>query len=171
MRKSFLSLVMLATVPVQASAWLNSMPAYKSQISINFINLLGNEQAEVINKGLKSASENHYLAGVLLQESKPTSMALIVANLNQELSGFHFNFNDVNVNAKCTRLKGDVTDELLKVKSDFAPSAKLYANQMGVSRPWYKFKLERKAGYFVNKLNDDVRPNSISICEIPSQFL
>ena len=58
MRKSFLSLVMLATVPVQASAWLNSMPAYKSQISINFINLLGNEQAEVINKGLKSASEN-----------------------------------------------------------------------------------------------------------------
>ena len=171
MRKSFLSLVMLATVPVQASAWLNSMPAYKSQISINFINLLGNDQAAVINRGLKSTSEKHYLAGVLLQKNKPTSLALIVANLNQELTGFNFDFNDVKVNAKCTRLNGSVADELLKFKSDFATSAKLYSNQMGASLPWYKFKLERNANYFINKLNDNVRPNSISICEIPSQFL
>lgn len=171
MRKTFLSLFLISALPLQAVEWLDPMPANKSQVSINFVNLLGDEQATLINKGLNSTIEKHYLAGVLLQEDKPSSLGLIVANFNQELSGFQFVLNEVKVNAKCIRLNGDVTDEFLKVKTGFATNAKLYSSQMMSSKPWYTFRTENNAKYFINKLNNNVSPNSISICEIPSQFL
>lgn len=168
---SLLPLIMLASQSIQAMEWLNPMPDNVSQISINFVSLLGDKQATIINKGLNSAIEKHYLAGVLLQEKKPVSLALIVANLNQELSGFQFDLNDVKVKAKCTRLNRDVAEEFLRVKSEFAPSANLYSYQMSSLKPWHTFRIEQNTNYFINKLNDNVGPNSISICEIPSQFL
>ncbi|MBH0061736.1 hypothetical protein I6E85_11270 [Pseudoalteromonas sp. NZS71] len=172
MRKTFLSLLLIASLPLQAGEWLDPMIPNKSQISINFVNLLGDEQASLINVGSNNnAEQKHYLAGVLIQKDKPKYLALIVANLDKSLSGFDFDFNHVNVKATCSRLKGDVADELLKTKAYLSQSVELYYKQMSFSSPWHQFKQASNTKRFIQKISDVGNVNSISLCEIPSQFL
>ena len=172
MRKTFLSLLLIATLPLQAVEWLDPMTPMKSQVSINFVNLLGDEQASLINVGPNNnAEQKHYVAGVLIQKEKPKYLALIVANLDKSLSGFDFDFNHVNVKATCSRLTGDVADELLKTKASLSQSVELYYKQMSFSSSWHRFKQATNAKNFVQQISDVGNINSISLCEIPNQFL
>ncbi|MDN3384497.1 hypothetical protein QL995_17825 [Pseudoalteromonas sp. APC 3358] len=172
MRKAFLSLLLIATLPLQAVEWLDPMTPMKSQVSINFVNLLGDEQASLINVGLNNnAGQKHYVAGVLIQKEKPKYLALIVANFDKSLSGLNFYFNHVNVKAACSRLKGDVADEILKTKAYLSQSVELYYKQMSFSAPWHHFLQASNARHFVQQISDVGNINSISLCEIPNQFL
>tara|TARA_R110001606_G_scaffold4967_1_gene23611 strand:+ start:46596 stop:47114 length:519 start_codon:yes stop_codon:yes gene_type:complete len=172
MRKTFLSLLLIATLPLQAVEWLDPMTPKKSQVSINFVNLLGDEQASLINVGLNNnAEQKHYVAGVLIQKEKPKYLTLVVANFDKSLSGFDFYYNHVNVKATCSRLKGDVADELLKTKAYLSQSVELYYKQMSFSAPWHRFQQASNARHFVQQISDVGNINSISLCEIPNQFL
>ncbi|MGO2275521.1 hypothetical protein [Pseudoalteromonas nigrifaciens] len=171
MRKYFWFLLMLCSYPSAAADWLNTMVNYKSQISINFVNLLGNEQASIINKGSISAVQQHYLAGVLLHENKPHTLALIIANLDKGLSDLEFELNGVKVKVVCLQFAGNVTDKFLKATSKFPSNSNLYHSQLSSDGPWYRFYLEPNATGFIDKVKVDVNYQTISFCEIPHQFL
>lgn len=171
MRRYFWFLLMLCSGPSSAADWLNTMVDYKTQISINFVNLLGNEQASIINKGSIIGVQHHYLAGVLLHENKPHSLALIIANLDKGLSDLEFDLNGVKVKVVCLQLGGNVTDKFLKVKSNFPSTSNLYHSQLSSNGSWHSFYLEPNERGFIEKVKADVNYRTISFCEIPQQFL
>ncbi len=168
MFKCYFILIMLLSTTSASASWLDAMPQYESQVKINFMPLLGNEQSLVVNAGKKDSQSKHYIAGVILQKENPAALTMLVVNVKDSLSHLTFQLNNIPVKAVCKRLNLNRDNEIAGYKTSTGTKAELYYPQTGFVRPWFTFF---KAQSNARLLEEEALGSSLSACQIPSQFL